>query len=314
MRALRSAARPGQRKRPHLQLRMHILRVLHRRHGRALSDLRWGVAATPATKCARRLDSAYGARSGLPLSLNQMRSRGATILLSALLLGAVGALAQNSTLPSGLTQNGSVIMMQPIQDYEGADNGPSISAERHAGRVAFLSAGDHDLYTRAFEEADHGNWLGAARWRDRAMTARPAGDRLALLPRQEQRRQLRRDQRLPEGQSRLARARHALCPRRERARPEHDAAAGHHLVRQPRAGKRHRQDPPRRSDDRCRTRHRRTRARPRGLDQEQLRAAAGAGDRPEGRRAIRAGHGPSKVEQPVLARRHGERPARESPA
>jgi len=90
-----------------------------------------------------------------------MGSRGATILLSTLLLGAAGALAQTSTLPSGLTQNGSVIMMQPIQDFEGADNGPSISAERHAGRVAFLGAGDHDLYTRAFDQADHGNWLGA---------------------------------------------------------------------------------------------------------------------------------------------------------
>jgi soluble lytic murein transglycosylase len=83
------------------------------------------------------------------------------ILASALLLGAaVGALAQNPNLPSGLSQNGSVVMMQPIQDYEGADNGIAISAERHSGKP-FLSAADHDLYNRAFEAADHGDWLGA---------------------------------------------------------------------------------------------------------------------------------------------------------
>ncbi len=53
-------------------------------------------------------------------------------------------------------------MMQPIQDYEGADNGPAISAERHAARVPFLSPTDHDLlHTRAFDQADHGNWFGA---------------------------------------------------------------------------------------------------------------------------------------------------------
>jgi soluble lytic murein transglycosylase len=90
-----------------------------------------------------------------------MRPRNATILAAALLLGAVAAFAQTSTLPPGLTQNGSVVMMQPIQDYEGADNGPAISAERHAARVPYLSPTDHDLYTRAFDQADHGNWFGA---------------------------------------------------------------------------------------------------------------------------------------------------------
>jgi soluble lytic murein transglycosylase len=90
-----------------------------------------------------------------------MRPRSATILAAALLLGAAAALAQTSNLPSGLTQNGSVVMMQPIQDYEGADNGPSISAERHAARVPYLSPADHDLFVRAFDQADHGNWLGA---------------------------------------------------------------------------------------------------------------------------------------------------------
>ncbi len=90
-----------------------------------------------------------------------MRPRSATILAAALLLGAAAALAQTSTLPPGLTQNGSVVMMQPIQDYEGADNGPAISAERHAARVPYLGPADHDLFVRAFDQADHGNWLGA---------------------------------------------------------------------------------------------------------------------------------------------------------
>ena len=64
-------------------------------------------------------------------------------------------------------------MMQPIQDYEGADNGPAISA-RAARRPACtcLSAADHDLYTRAFDAADRGDWIGGARARRaRAMTA-----------------------------------------------------------------------------------------------------------------------------------------------
>jgi soluble lytic murein transglycosylase len=52
-------------------------------------------------------------------------------------------------------------MMQPIQDYEGADNGPSISPERHAALIHVLSATDRDLYTRAFDAADRGDWLGA---------------------------------------------------------------------------------------------------------------------------------------------------------
>jgi soluble lytic murein transglycosylase len=81
------------------------------------------------------------------------------LALTALLLGGIAVSAQN--LPSGLTQQGSVIMMQPIQDYEGADNGLSVSGERHAGRLHFFSAADHDLYTRAFDAADRGDWLAA---------------------------------------------------------------------------------------------------------------------------------------------------------
>ncbi|HWA90774.1 MAG TPA: lytic transglycosylase domain-containing protein [Rhizomicrobium sp.] len=86
------------------------------------------------------------------------RSR-AFLALAALLAGAAAVAAQN--LPAGLTQQGSVIMMQPIQDYDGADNGLQVSGERHAGRLHFFSAADHDLYSRAFDAADRGDWLAA---------------------------------------------------------------------------------------------------------------------------------------------------------
>ncbi|MBV9991413.1 MAG: lytic transglycosylase domain-containing protein [Alphaproteobacteria bacterium] len=90
--------------------------------------------------------------------MNKTRVLAVTALLLA---GAAVAAAQTSNLPAGLTQNGSVIMMQPIQDYEGADNGLQVSAERHAGRIHYFTGADHDLYARAFEAADHGDWLGA---------------------------------------------------------------------------------------------------------------------------------------------------------
>lgn len=85
----------------------------------------------------------------------------AVLALTALLLGAVAVSAQTSSLPPGLSQQGGVIMMQPIQDYEGADNGLQVSAERHTGRIHFFGGADHDLYSRAFDAADRGDWLAA---------------------------------------------------------------------------------------------------------------------------------------------------------
>jgi soluble lytic murein transglycosylase len=90
-----------------------------------------------------------------------MRYLGTLAASAALLSGAAAVCAQPSSLPAGLTQNGSVVMMQPIQDYEGADNGPSISPERHTALIHVLSTTDRDLYTHAFDAADHGDWLGA---------------------------------------------------------------------------------------------------------------------------------------------------------
>jgi soluble lytic murein transglycosylase len=77
---------------------------------------------------------------------------------------AAGVLdVEAQSLPSGLSQSGGVVMMQPIPDYDTnpAETGPSISHEQRPGQIRFLSPTDHDLYTRAFESADRGNWLDA---------------------------------------------------------------------------------------------------------------------------------------------------------
>ena len=68
-------------------------------------------------------------------------------------------------LPSGLTEQGGVIMMQPITDSDRAETGgervPPPSPERSPSAVRVLSAADHDLYTKAFDAADHGDWTAA---------------------------------------------------------------------------------------------------------------------------------------------------------
>lgn len=95
-----------------------------------------------------------------------------SVVLTLLLAGS--ALAQTSPqpvpqpptgvvrpLPSGVVQQGNVIMMAPVDSSDGGDSGSTISNERRASVGRFLSAGDHDLYTRAMEAADRGDWIGA---------------------------------------------------------------------------------------------------------------------------------------------------------
>jgi soluble lytic murein transglycosylase len=83
------------------------------------------------------------------------------MLMTALLAGAIAAQAQTS-LPEGLQQQGGVIMMQPIQDSDlPNDAEPAGPSEHRVGAGHALSAADHDLYTRAFEAADRGNWPAA---------------------------------------------------------------------------------------------------------------------------------------------------------
>jgi soluble lytic murein transglycosylase len=84
--------------------------------------------------------------------------RRSAILATALLAGALIARAEES-LPPGLTRSGNTIMMQPIAEGEGA-SGPA-NTEHRPGTIRILSAGDRDLYTRAFEAADRGDWTAA---------------------------------------------------------------------------------------------------------------------------------------------------------
>jgi soluble lytic murein transglycosylase len=88
-----------------------------------------------------------------------MTFRRSTLLLIGLSAAALAAYAQ-APLPSGLSQSGGVIMMQPIMD--GApDSGFNVDRERRPSPVHALSAADHDLYTRAFDAADRGDWTAA---------------------------------------------------------------------------------------------------------------------------------------------------------
>ena len=87
-----------------------------------------------------------------------------TFRRAALLLTGISAIALLATaqtpLPSGLTQKGGVIMMQPIQDGS-TDNGLTVDRERRPSPMRVLSAADHDLYDRALDAADRGDWIAA---------------------------------------------------------------------------------------------------------------------------------------------------------
>lgn len=80
-------------------------------------------------------------------------------LLVGIFAAVLAAYAQ-TTLPNGLTQLGNVIMMQPIADNSG-DNGLLLNRERRPSSARVLSAADHDLYTRAFDAAERGDWIAA---------------------------------------------------------------------------------------------------------------------------------------------------------
>jgi soluble lytic murein transglycosylase len=77
----------------------------------------------------------------------------ACLLSTALVSGSV-ALAQ--TLPSGLSRSGDTVMMQPIAD--GATNDAPNS---QPSRLRFLTAPEHDIFTRAFEAGARGDWVAA---------------------------------------------------------------------------------------------------------------------------------------------------------
>ncbi|MDE2135603.1 MAG: lytic transglycosylase domain-containing protein [Alphaproteobacteria bacterium] len=90
-----------------------------------------------------------------------MSDRHLPLLVTAVLLAATAAQAQGN-LPEGLQRQGGVIMMQPIPDSDQpSDAQPAGPIEHQEGASHVLSAADHDLYAKAFEAADRGDWPAA---------------------------------------------------------------------------------------------------------------------------------------------------------
>jgi soluble lytic murein transglycosylase len=78
--------------------------------------------------------------------------------------GASAALAQapaTNDLPSGLIRQGNIIMMQPISSADEGTSVQSFGGELRPGLVRYLSASDHELYSRALDAAARGDWIGA---------------------------------------------------------------------------------------------------------------------------------------------------------
>jgi soluble lytic murein transglycosylase len=81
-------------------------------------------------------------------------------LLRALLFStAFAATALAQSLPEGLTRQGNVVMMQPIEDAN-SEASPGL-VDARPSRLRVLSASDHDLFARAFESGRRGDWTGA---------------------------------------------------------------------------------------------------------------------------------------------------------
>ena len=74
-------------------------------------------------------------------------------LLACLVLGAAAA----DPLPQGVVQQGNVITMQPVADSDQPAAPEDNEAERRPG-AHVLSQADHDLFARAFDAADRGDW------------------------------------------------------------------------------------------------------------------------------------------------------------
>lgn len=79
-------------------------------------------------------------------------------LRACLLATALTALAAAQPLPTGLSRQGDVVMMQPIPD--GNTGGTGLSGPRPS-RLHFLSPPEHDLFVRAFEAGARGDWQAA---------------------------------------------------------------------------------------------------------------------------------------------------------
>jgi soluble lytic murein transglycosylase len=100
--------------------------------------------------------------------MSSTRASRAVPFCLALLAAGVGTTyaqtpaAPSSALPPGLIRQGNVIMMQPIADTDdGFSPQPSFGGEHRPGLVRYLSAFDHDLYTRVLDAAARGDWTVA---------------------------------------------------------------------------------------------------------------------------------------------------------
>jgi soluble lytic murein transglycosylase len=82
------------------------------------------------------------------------------MLLSGSALAQTSQPPASRPLPAGVIQQGGVIMMAPVEGT-GSDSGSTVSTEHRAGTARVLSAADHDLYSRAMDLGDRGDWIGA---------------------------------------------------------------------------------------------------------------------------------------------------------
>lgn len=97
-----------------------------------------------------------------------MKVQRVLVASAALALASAGTCAQpaataGSGLPPGLIRQGGVVMMQPIPDSEegGPSSGSEFGGERRAALVAYLSPSDHEIFSRAVEAAQRGDWANA---------------------------------------------------------------------------------------------------------------------------------------------------------
>ncbi len=99
-------------------------------------------------------------RTGFRLSCPALFNKPSAMpfLRACLISTALVSLAAAQTLPQGLTRRGDVVTMQPIPD--GSSEAGALPGTRPS-RLRYLSAADHDLFVRAFEAADRGDWTGA---------------------------------------------------------------------------------------------------------------------------------------------------------
>ncbi|HEY2446211.1 MAG TPA: transglycosylase SLT domain-containing protein [Rhizomicrobium sp.] len=68
----------------------------------------------------------------------------------------------SSSLPPGLIRQGGVVMMRPVSESDQRPLGATIfEGERRTASVGFLSASDHEIFSRAVEAAIRGDWAAA---------------------------------------------------------------------------------------------------------------------------------------------------------